>query len=46
MAAANAFINDNLFFGQPNDFLTLLLDLAADADRAKRECDHEGDEGD
>jgi hypothetical protein len=32
--------------GQTKEFFELLADLAADADRAKRECDHEGDEGD
>jgi hypothetical protein len=47
MRAANAFVQDNLFDGQPKDFFTLLADLAADADRAKRECDHDDDdEGD
>jgi hypothetical protein len=46
MRAANAFVLDNLFDGQPKAFFTLLADLAADADRAKRECDHDDDEGD
>jgi ferritin-like protein len=46
IAAANAFINDNLFDGQTTEFLQLLADLAADADRAKREFDHEDDQGD
>jgi len=35
--AIKGFIADGLFIGQPNSFSELLLDLAADADRAKRE---------
>jgi hypothetical protein len=37
MGAAKALAADGLFVGQSEDFLELLLDLAADADRAKRE---------
>src|ERR1700736_6976226 len=40
MGAANALAGDGLFEDQTNkDFFTLILDLAADADRAKRECE-------
>jgi hypothetical protein len=46
LGALKAFFNDNLFLGQTTEFLTLLADLAADADRAQPEHDHEGDGGD
>jgi hypothetical protein len=45
MGAAKGLTADGLFIGQTPEFFTLLADLAADADRAKREFDHEGDEG-
>ena len=35
--AINGFIADGLFIGQPKEFIQLLLDLAAEADEAKRE---------
>ena len=35
--AINGFIADGLFIGQPKEFNQLLLDLAAEADQAKRE---------
>src|SRR5579864_1353435 len=35
--AINGFIADGLFIGQPKEFIQLLLHLAEDADRAKRE---------
>jgi hypothetical protein len=41
MGAAKAFIADGLFIGQPQRFLDLLTDLAADADRAGREFEHD-----
>jgi len=37
LGAINGFIADGLFIGQPKAFTDLLLDLAADADRAQRE---------
>ena len=37
VGAINGFIADGLFIGQPKEFNELLLDLAADADRAERE---------
>ena len=37
MGAAKALTADGLFIGQSKDFFELVLDLAADADRAKRE---------
>jgi hypothetical protein len=37
MGAAKALAADGLFIGQSKDFIQLLLDLAADADRAKRQ---------
>ena len=37
MGAAKALTNDGLFIGQTNAFFQLILDLAADADAAKRE---------
>src|SRR5262249_10814927 len=37
MRAANAFIDDGLFRGQPQEFLDVLRDLAAQADEARRE---------
>ncbi len=36
MGAANSFIGDGLFIGQPSAFFQMLKDLAADADRAQR----------
>ena len=39
MGAAKALTADGLFIGQSNDFFTLIADLAADADSAKRECE-------
>jgi hypothetical protein len=35
--AINGFIEDGLFIGQPKALTDLLLDLAADADAARRE---------
>jgi hypothetical protein len=46
MGAFRAFSADGLFIGQTKEFIELLTDLAVDADRAKRECDHEDDQGD
>jgi hypothetical protein len=43
MGAAKALKADGLFEGQTKEFFELIADLAADADRAKRERDHEGD---
>ncbi len=43
MGAAKALQADGLFEGQTKEFFELIADLAADADRAKRERDHEGD---
>jgi hypothetical protein len=37
LGAINGFIADGLFIGQPKAFTDLVLDLAADADRAQRE---------
>jgi Ferritin-like domain len=37
VAAANAFINDNLFDGQPQRFFDKLMRLAVEADAARRE---------
>jgi hypothetical protein len=37
MGAANALTADGLFVGQSEDFFELIADLAADADRARRE---------
>ena len=37
VGAINGFIADGLFIGQPKEFLDLLLDLAHEADQAKRE---------
>jgi hypothetical protein len=37
--AINGFINDGLFIGQTTEFFQLLMDLAADADQAKRQTD-------
>ena len=39
MGAVNALTNDGLFRGQPPAFFQLLMDLASDADRARRESD-------
>ena len=39
MGAAAALTADGLFIGQPDAFMDLLKDLAADADRARREDD-------
>jgi hypothetical protein len=39
MGALRALADDGLFIGQSNEFSELLADLAADADRAQRECD-------
>jgi hypothetical protein len=39
--AAKALTADGLFIGQPQQFLDLLADLAADADRAGREFEHD-----
>jgi hypothetical protein len=39
MAALKAFVTDGLFIGQTKQFMELLTDLAADADRARRDCD-------
>jgi hypothetical protein len=36
--AINSFIEDGLFIGQPKEFSTLLLEMAADADAAIRGC--------
>jgi hypothetical protein len=41
MGAAKALTADGLFIGQTKEFKELLTDLAADADRAKRECEGE-----
>jgi len=41
MGAANALTADGLFIGQTNEFKELLTDLAADADRARREFEHD-----
>jgi ferritin-like protein len=41
MGTINAFTADGLFIGQTNAFMELLTDLAADADRAKREFEGE-----
>jgi len=41
MGAAKALTADGLFIGQPQEFLALLTDLAADADRAGREFEHD-----
>jgi hypothetical protein len=41
MGAAKALTADGLFIGQPQQFLDLLTDLAADADRAGREFEHD-----
>ena len=41
MGAATALTADGLFIGQPQQFLDLLADLAADADRAGREFEHD-----
>jgi hypothetical protein len=41
MGTINAFAADGLFIGQTNAFMELLTDLAADADRAKREFEGE-----
>jgi len=35
--AITGFINDGLFIGQSREFLERLLDMAADADAARRE---------
>ncbi|SPE36588.1 hypothetical protein SBA6_590037 [Candidatus Sulfopaludibacter sp. SbA6] len=40
MATVKAFIADNLFFGQNPAFLEALMDLASDAEAAKREGDN------
>jgi hypothetical protein len=37
VAAANAFIGDRLFDGQPKKFVNVLMDLAKKADAARRE---------
>jgi hypothetical protein len=37
VSAINGCIADGLFIGQPKAFTDVLLDLAAEADRAKRE---------
>ncbi len=37
MDAANAFIGNGLFIGQPPAFFEALRDLASDADAARRE---------
>ena len=37
VGAINGFIADGLFIGQPKEFLELLLDLANEADQARRE---------
>jgi hypothetical protein len=34
--AIQAFIKDGLFIGQPDEFTKLLLDMAAEADEARR----------
>jgi len=39
MGAANALKSDGLFMGQTSEFFQLLMDLASDADRARRESD-------
>jgi len=39
MGALNALTNDELFIGQTSEFFALLKDLAADADRARRESE-------
>jgi hypothetical protein len=36
MGAVNALTNDGLFRGQPPAFFQLLMDLASDADKARR----------
>jgi hypothetical protein len=36
MGAARALMADGLFIGQTNEFIELITDLAADADRAQR----------
>jgi len=41
MGAVNALTADGLFIGQTNEFKELLTDLAADADRARREFEHD-----
>jgi hypothetical protein len=41
MGAATAFAADGLFIGQPQEFFDLLAELAADADRARREFEHD-----
>jgi hypothetical protein len=43
MGAVKGLTADGLFIGQTPEFFTLLTDLAADADRAKR--DHDDDDG-
>jgi hypothetical protein len=40
VAAIQSFVNDNLFMGQSAGFLETVMDLAAKADTAKREADH------
>jgi len=39
MGTVRALTDDGLFIGQSKEFFELLADLAADADRAQRECD-------
>jgi hypothetical protein len=39
MGAAKGLTDDGLFDGQTKDFFTLIADLAADADSAKRKCE-------
>jgi hypothetical protein len=41
MGAVNGLTADGLFIGQTNEFKELLTDLAADADRARREFEHD-----
>jgi hypothetical protein len=41
MGAVKALTADGLFIGQTNEFMQLVTDLAADADRAKREFEGE-----
>ena len=45
MGAAAALIADGLFIGQPQQFFDLLIDLAADADRAEHDFKREFEEG-
>jgi len=38
MAALKSFVDDGLFMGQSKEFMALMIDLAEDADEARREC--------